>query len=127
MLHAKRGDVAADLNETGVWIIYDHADVLHRESIAKVAEDAAERSSLELGVYDTVNKVCYAIPDVWTAGKVYARLVKDVYGDDDVVKTLMEVYASWIDERLCDCNAAFYYQSQDYLAECYRQGRALDG
>ena len=53
MLHAKRGDVAADLNETGVWIIYDHADVLHRESIAKVAEDAAERSSLELGVYDT--------------------------------------------------------------------------
>lgn len=53
--------------------------------------------------------------------------IEDVAGDDNVVKTLMEVYVSWIDKRLCDYNAAFYYQPRDYLAECYRQGRVLDG
>lgn len=127
MLHAKRGDVVMALGETGARIIYDYADVLHCEPIAKVAEDAAERFSLEPGVYDNVDEARYAVPDVWIMGKVYARLVEDVSGDDDVVKTLMEVYASWIDERLCDYNAAFYYQSRDYLAECYRQGTVLDG
>lgn len=127
MLHAKRGDVVMALGETGARIIYDHADVLHCEPIAKVAEDAAERFSLEPGVYDNVSQACYAVPDVWTMGKVYARLIEDVSGNDDVVKTLMEVYTSWIDERLCDYNAAFYYQSRDYLAECYRQGTVLDG
>lgn len=76
MLHAKRGDVAAALEETGVRIIYDHADVLHCEPIAKVAEDAAERFYLELGVYDNVSEARYAVPDVWTMGKVYARLYR---------------------------------------------------
>lgn len=127
MLHAKRGDVVMALGEAGVQIIYDHADVLHCEPIAKVAEDAAERFHLEPGDYDNVSEARYAIPDVWTMGKVYARLVEDVSGDDDMVKMLMEVYTSWIDERLCDYNAAFYYQSRDYLAECYRQGTVLDG
>ncbi len=127
MLHAKRGDVAGALGETGVRTIYDHADVFHCEPIAKVADDFIERFDLKTFDYDNVGQARYAVPDVWTMGKVYARLVEDVSGEDNVVETLLEVYGSWIDERLCDYNSAFYYQSRDYLAECYRQGAVLDG
>ncbi len=127
MLHAKRGDVAGVLGETGVRMIYDHADVFHCEPIAKVADDFIERFDLKTFDYDNVAQARYTVPAVWTMGKVYARLVEDVSGEDNVVETLLEVYGSWIDERLCDYNSAFYYQSRDYLAECYRQGAVLDG
>ena len=36
------------------------------------------------------------------------------------------VYTSWIDEKLCDYNSSLYYQSRDYIAECYRAGHVID-
>lgn len=126
-LHKKRGDIAAELGDTGLRTIYDHSDVLHCEPVEKVAEDAIGEFGLTAGSFDNVGQARYAVPDVWTMGKVYARLVEDVSGEHDMMETLMGVYSSWIDERLSDYNSAFYYQSRDYLAECYRQGTVLDG
>ena len=126
-LHRSRGDVAAALGEAGVRTIYDHADVLHCEAIEKVADDAIGEFDLTAGSFDNVGEARYAVPDAWTMGKVYARLIEDVTGEEDVIETLMEVYSSWIDERLSDYNSAFYYQPRDYLAECCRQGAVLDG
>lgn len=126
-LHRSRGDVAAALGEAGVRTIYDHADVFHCEPIEKVADDAIGEFGLTAGSFDNVGEARYAVPDVWTMGKVYARLIEDVSGEGDVIETLLGVYSSWIDERLSDYNSAFYYQPRDYLAECCRQGIALDG
>ena len=78
------------------------------------------------GQFDNVAAARYAGPDVWTIGKVYARLIEDVSGQDDVAETLVAVYTSWIDEKLCDYNSSFYYQSRDYIAECYRVGHVID-
>ena len=126
-LHKSRSDIAAELGDAGLRAIYDHADVLHCEPIEKVADDAIGEFGLTAGSYDNVGQARYAVPDVWTMGKVYARLIEDVSGEDDVMETLMGVYSSWIDERLSDYNSAFYYQPRDYLAECCRQGIVLDG
>lgn len=60
-------------------------------------------------------------------GKVYARLIEDASGEDDVEQTLMCVYGSWIDEKLSDYNSSFYYEPRDYIAECFRQGMVIDG
>ena len=85
-LRKRRGDVAAELGENGVRIIYEHADVLHCEPIEKVADDAIGEFGLTAGEYDNVGEARYAVPDVWTMGKVYARLIEDVSGEDDSVK-----------------------------------------
>ena len=127
ILHRRRSDIAAELGGAGLRAIYDHADVLHCEPIEKVADDATREFGLTAGSYDNVGQARYAVPDVWTMGKVYARLIEDVSGEDDVMETLMRVYSSWIDERLSDYNSAFYYQPRDYLAECCRRGIVLDG
>ena len=140
MLHARRGDVAASLGEKGVQAIYDYADVLHCDPIEKAADDTITEFSLQGGGFDNVSAARYAVPgfdnvsaaryavpDVWTVGKVYARLIEDVSGEDNVVETLLKVYTSWIDEKLSDYNSSFYYESRDYIAECWRQGEALDG
>ena len=67
--------------------------------------------------YDNVSQSKYLVPDVWTIGKVYARLIEDISSDSNVAETLVEVYGSWIDARLSDYNSIFYFQSRDYIAE----------
>ena len=125
-LHARRGAVAAALGERGVRAVYDYADVLHCDPIEKAADDTITEFSLQGGSYDNIAAARYAVPDVWTMGKVYARLIEDVSGEDDLVETLLAVYTSWIDEKLSDYNSSFYYEPRDYIAECYRQGFVLD-
>lgn len=34
-----------------------------------------------------------------------------------------QVYSSWIDNVISNYNTDFYYQSRDYIAECYKEGR----
>lgn len=125
-LHAKRSSVVQALGPEGVQMTLGHADVFHCEPIEKVSNDMQQHFSLPHGDFDNVAAAKYAVPDVWTMGKVYARLIEDVSGEDDVVETLMTVYTSWIDEKLSDYNSSFYYQSRDYIAECYRTDSVID-
>ena len=126
-LNMKRSQVAVDLEENGVQAIYNHADVLHCEPIEKVADDVIREFGLKYGTYDNVTAAKYSVPDVWTVGKIYARLVEDVSHEHNVVETLMQVYTSWIDESISDYNSSFYYQPRDYIAESYRQGHPVAG
>lgn len=126
MLHARRGDVAAALGERGLRAVYDYADVLHCDPIEKAADDMITEFSLQSGSFDNVSAARYAVPDVWTMGKVYARLIEDISDDENVVETLLAVYTSWIDEKLSDYNSSFYYEPRDYIAACWQQGMVLD-
>ena len=125
-LQARRGSVVQALGPEGVQMILGHADVFHCEPIEKVSDDMQQHFSLPHGDFDNVAAAKYAVPDVWTMGKVYARLIEDISGQDDVVETLITVYTSWIDKKLSDYNSSFYYQSRDYIAECYRTGSVID-
>lgn len=90
----------------------------------------ANRLKSEYGLYsgsfDNVAQAQYLIPDVWTIGKVYARLIEDISGEENITETLLEVYSSWIDATLSDYNYSFYYESREYIAECYRLGEVID-
>lgn len=126
-LHQYRSQIVSDLGEKTVSILLQNADILHCEPIAKVSDDVMTEFHLTHGCFDNVSSAKYAIPDVWTMGKVYARLIEDISDEGNIVETLFAVYTSWIDERLSDYNSAFYYQPRDYIAECYRQGEVIDG
>ena len=77
--------------------------------------------------FDKLAEARYTVPEVWTMGNVYARLIEDVSDEDNIVETILQVFTSWIDSLLSDYNAAIYYQPRDYIAECYRQKTVLDG
>ena len=70
----------------------------------------------------------YMLPDYWTIGEVYERLIEDICGDNEarVIECLIEVYTSWIDGAISNYNTDFYYQSRDYIYECYKEGRVLE-
>lgn len=120
----KRSEVAAGLGEKNLRRIYEYADVFHCEPIEKTADEFITRCGLPNGDFDNENACKYLVPDYWTIGEVYERLIEDVCGED-TIGTLQEVYASWIDGSISDYNSDFYYQPRDYIRECYREGKVL--
>ena len=104
----------------------DCKDVFHCEPIEKVASEFVEECQISEGEFDNVGECRYRVPDYWTIGEVYERVIEDCYQDQEIMKGVWEVYHSWIDESISDYNTDFYYQSRDYIAECYKAGEILE-
>ena len=113
------------LGEKRVKRIYDYSDILHCEPIEKVAAEYIEESRMTKGKFDNEVECKYQIPDYWTIGEVYERLIEDSYSDEKILQGIWEVYHSWIDDKLSDYNTDFYYQPRDYIAACYKKGEIL--
>ena len=121
----KRSEVVHALGESAIRRIYRYADVFHCEPIEKTADDFITNLNISEGDFDNVASCRYTVPDYWTISEVYERLIEDISGsrEEDVLKNLMEVYTSWIDGVISNYNSDFYYQSREYILECYREGR----
>lgn len=102
--------------------IYKYADVFHCEPIEKVANDFIERNSIPIGNYDNVANAKYEVPSYWDIGEVFERLIEDIYDEDEYVEAISKVFCSWLAERILNFNSDLYYQSRDYLSECYKEG-----
>lgn len=118
----RRCDIVSRLDDN-LQRIYDYADVFHCEPIEKVADDFIQRNAIYDGVYDNLSNCKYAIPDYWDIGEVFARLVEDCYEDKDVMNGIREVYESWLADKILNFNSDLYYQSRDYIAVCYKEGK----
>lgn len=105
--------------------IYEYADVFHCEPIEKVADDFIHKDAISDGNYDNVAKCKYAVPDYWDIGEIFARLIEDCYDGENFVNGIKEVYGSWLADQILNFNSDLYYQSREYLALCYKEGRML--
>lgn len=124
----KRSELVQMMGKKTVERIYRYADVFHCEPIEKTADDFIENLNIPEGDFDNVAKCRYTVPDYWTIGEVYERLIEDIAEDDEehIIDRLMEVYTSWIDAVISNYNTDFYYQSREYICECYREGTIIE-
>ncbi|MCM1537940.1 MAG: hypothetical protein NC254_06045 [bacterium] len=120
----KRENVVLALGENVLRRIYQYADVLHCEPIEKTADEFITSCGISVGSFDNEAECKYEVPDYWTVGEVYERLIEDLCTDDPI-RTLIEVYTSWIDQSISNYNSDFYYQPRDYIRECYRAGDVI--
>lgn len=120
----RRETVVKLLGQETIRRIYRYADVFHCEPIAKTADDFIHICNIPVGAYDNLEKAKYEIPDYWTIGEVYERLIEDVSEDstEAIVDTIMAVYSSWISDAISNYNTDFYYQSREYICQCYTEG-----
>ncbi len=125
----KRNEVVSSMGIKTLRHIYNYADILHCEPIAKVADEFIEACKLTTGNFDNVEACKYEVPSYWDIGKVYSRLIQDVTENisakDKIIKTLTEVYSSWISNSISNFNSDFFYQPHDYIKECYLEGEVL--
>lgn len=107
--------------------IYNLADVYHSDNIDKITDELIRDYHIEQGRFDNVADAQYSIPSHWDIGKVYKRLIVDVYNKQDKkpIQALIEVYNSWISRKIEDFNSSLYYESPDYLYESYVKGEVL--
>ena len=119
-----RYDVVKQLDKD-VQRIYNYSDVFHCEPIEKVADDFIQKDAISDGDYDNLSKCKYAIPDYWDIGEVFSRLIEDCYEEENIITGIKEVYASWMAEKILNFNSDLYYQSREYLAVCYKEGKLL--
>ncbi|MCI5935100.1 MAG: hypothetical protein MRZ65_06255 [Lachnospiraceae bacterium] len=107
--------------------IYDLADVYHCDNLDRVSEDFIKEMGIKNGEYDNVGCCRYRIPSHWDIGKVYKRLIKKVYENEniDVIDALMKVYNSFISSKIDDYNSSVYYENPSYIYECYRENQML--
>lgn len=113
------------LEKDSIKRVYRYADVFHCEPIEKVAAEFIEMHKIPEGDFDNEKKCKYKLPDYWTIGEVYERLIEDCYPEEDIIIGIWEVYHSWIDREISDYNTDFYYQPRDYIAACYKAGEIL--
>ena len=121
----KRSKLVELMGRKTIERIYRYADVLHCEPIEKTADDFITNLNIQAGTFDNVAACRYTVPDYWTIGEVYERLIEDISGDDTehIIDRLMEVYTSWIDAVISNYNTDFYYQSREYIYTCYLEGK----
>ncbi len=84
--------------------------------------------SIKTGDFDNVSKCKYEVPDYWTIGEVYERLIEDVQpleNVDSIIETLFKVYNSWISDSISRFNTDFYYQSWEYIKECFLSNKQI--
>ena len=120
----QRKQVAEHLGEKHLTRIYKYAGILHCEPIEKVANDYIEMCKIPAGDFDNVKACKYEVPDYWTIGEVYGRLIEDIK-KDNTIEALVNVYLSWISDAISNFNSDFYYQPREYIYECYRQGKIV--
>lgn len=120
----KRSEIVDCLGRERLDRIYRYADVLHCEPIAKAADEFITQCQIRMGEYDNVKKCRYEVPDYWTIGEVYGKLIEDIM-QEDVISALTDVYKSWISASISNYNSDFFYLPRDYIAECYRRQEIL--
>ena len=114
----KRNAVVNTLGKKVIGHIYASAGVLHCEPIAKTAEVFIDMCKVPHGEFDNITSCKYDVPDYWTIGKVYARLIEDV-AVSDVIDTLFKVYNSAVSDMISNYNSDFFYQSRDYIKDYF--------
>ena len=121
----KRSYVVNALGKNTLEKIYDLADIYHSDNIDRVAEDFIKASNIFNGCFDNVSEAKYTVPSHWDIGKVYKRLIIGVSETKNIsiIEALIEVYNSFISEKIDDYNSSFYYEVPQVILNSYLNGK----
>ena len=122
-----RATVVNQLGKTRLEKIYDLADVYHCDNMERVGMDYIEAAHIKEGTFDNVAACRYAIPSYWDIGKVYKRLIARVAEEEEktVIDALIEIYNSFLSEKIDDYNSSVYYENPAYIFECYKEQKMI--
>lgn len=120
----KRADVVNALGRKRIRKIYDLADVYHSDNIERVSDDFIHEAQIHDGEFDNLAKTRYAVPSYWDIGKVYKRLILGVAKERriDTVDALVEVYNSFVSDKIDDYNSSFYYDAPQNILNAFLTG-----
>ena len=123
--HNKKEYIVNRIGKEKINKIYNLADVYHCENIDKITDEIIAESNIQNGNYDL--KIHNGKPTFWEIGKVYQRLILMVcnYNKNEFIDTLYDVLTSWIIEKIDNYDSSMYYETPEYIYECYKENKIL--
>ena len=104
--------------------IYKLAEVYHSENIDKVSSEIILESGIKDGSYEL--KLHDNRPTFWKLGRVYQRLILMINNQEETFMTnLIKVMSSWLIEELDNYDSSLYYETPEYIYECYKANKIL--
>jgi hypothetical protein len=122
----RRVDVVSALGKDTLTRYLELADVYHCEPIENTAVDIIEKRGVINGGFDNTAGIS-SVPTVFDIAKVYKRLIVNVAENNGVtpVDALVEVYNSWISNKISDYGCSMFYESPEYLYLSYVEGEPI--
>lgn len=120
-----RADIIVKLGEDGIKHQLDAASVNHCLSFEQVADELIEQYGITKGNFDTISNCKYKIPTETSIGRIYQGLVSSCK-NKDTVRSLIDVFCSFISDKISEFSTGLYYCNPDYLRCSYEAGELLD-
>ena len=119
-----RGDIVAAMDDECLKHQLEYADVNHSLPFERVSDELIVECGIKNGDFDTISNCKYTIPSHTDIGRVYATLSADS-GETDAVRSIRNVFGSFISDEISDFANGVYYENPSYLRESYKAGRLL--
>ncbi|MDE6607449.1 MAG: hypothetical protein K2K54_06820 [Lachnospiraceae bacterium] len=105
--------------------LYD-AEVNHCLSFEQVSDEIIEQYQIGQGEFDTITDCKYTVPGFMDIGKLYSIMIEDCAEEGKEIPELMNIFRSFISDKISDFRSDVYYQNPSYLECSYRAGYLLD-
>ncbi|MCL2078364.1 MAG: hypothetical protein FWH17_00820 [Oscillospiraceae bacterium] len=122
----RRADVVSALGKDVLARYLELADIYHCEPVENTAADLIEKHSIINGGFDNTTGD-FNVPAVFDIAKVYKRLIVSVAANSGArpVDALIDVYGSWISDKISDYGCSMFYESPEYLYLSYLEGEPI--
>lgn len=122
----ERGVITEAIGKSGIEKLLHDAEVNHCLSFEQVSDEVIDKYGIPTGNFDTITKCRYTIPNFMDIGKLYSIMIEDCAKQGKEVDELMNIFSSFISERISDFQTGVYYQNPSYLECSYKEGYLLD-
>lgn len=122
----KRKIVVEKLGPEGVRKQLYDAEVNHCLSFEQVSDELIEQYRITQGVFDTISDCKYTIPSETEIGRLYSIMIEDCAKPGNEVEELIQIFSSFISDKISDFKTDIYYQNPSYLECSYKAGYLLD-
>lgn len=122
----KRGIIVNALGEKGVEKQLYDAEVNHCLSFEQVSDEIIARYKIPQGDFDTIIDCKYTIPSFMDIGKLYCIMIEDCAEPGKEVNELINIFTSFISDKISNFSSDIYYQNPSYLECSYKAGYLLD-
>ncbi|MCM1121328.1 MAG: hypothetical protein NC416_01960 [Eubacterium sp.] len=122
----KRGVIVNALGEKGIEKQLYDAQVNHCLSFEQVSDEIIKQYKIVQGNFDTITDCEYSIPSFMDIGRLYCIMIKDCAESGQEVRELINIFNSFISDKISNFRSDVYYQNPSYLECSYKEGCLLD-
>ena len=122
----RRGVITEILGKKGIEKQLYDAEVNHCLSFEQVSDEVIEQYKIPKGDFDTITECKYTVPEFLDIGKLYCIMIEDCAEPGREIDELLNIFSSFISDKISDFQTDIYYQNPNYLECSYEAGYLLD-